>query len=104
MISLLPTHATADPPTPTTLHIVKGAQCTTDGGTNLRLDPGYYVPDVTWRSMDAEVMRLQESETRLSAENAHLRTDVKPDVFSWKTATIVAGALIVGMSAGVYWF
>jgi hypothetical protein len=96
-VTLLPSHAIAEPEV---LHIVKGAQCTTDGGTDLRLEPGYYLPEPTWVAVDVEMKRLQDVETRLTAENTYMREQGP----GWGTLGIVAGALVVGMAAGARWF
>jgi len=67
------------------------------GGT-IDLDPGRYIPEPEWQDLDSEVVRLQNSITRLAAENAELR---RPDDFNWKL--VVAGALI-GIAVGSYAF
>ncbi len=93
VVSLLPAHAIAEP-----LRFTRGAQCTTDGGTQLRLDPGYYLPSLMWDNVDAEMRRLQEAETRLQAENASLRA--KPEVMSWGMVVVAATTLIGGIAIG----
>ena len=50
------------------IHLVNGGDVTTPGGSHLILPPGYYLPAPTWDVLDAEVRRLQEQETRLTAE------------------------------------
>lgn len=71
----------------------------TDGGTELRLPPGYFVPDVTWQRLDAEVVRLQNTETRLEAENRTLRETPPPTRQWWIGAGI---GLVAGIVLGAW--
>lgn len=75
------------------------ARCTTEGGSTVDLAPGRYLPEPTWTALDLEVRRLQDVETRLSAENAVLRQNAEPHRSTW----ILAGlALAAGIGVGVY--
>lgn len=92
---LLSTRAAGDPPirfkTPITV--------TTEGGSVLNLDPGYYLTLDTWKTLDDEVKRLQESETRLKAENRVFREEAG---FRWAPWVVGLAALSVGIATGVY--
>lgn len=69
---------------------------TTDGGTTLRLPPGYFVDEPTWQERDFEFRRLQELETRLEAENRELRADASKDRWMVYVAVATVGALVGG--------
>lgn len=87
----------ADPPTiPTRLN--SRAHVTTEGGTDLDLPPGWYVvPPDKWSALDLEMRRLQDAETRLTAENESLRGSTGGAGF----LLVVCGALAAGFAAGV---
>lgn len=72
--------------------------CATEGGSRLSLPPGYWLSDEDWERNEEEVKRLQESETRLSAENAELRKGN-----SWVIGGILVGA-VLGLVAGIVAF
>jgi hypothetical protein len=81
------------------LHLSTPSTGRTDGGTDLRLPPGYFLDEPTWGKLDVENKRLQNAETRLTAENKSLRTSASSISFGWKT---LATALLVGVAAGAY--
>lgn len=104
----LTTRAAADPstyvPCPDDtcyLHIVSNSSLYTDTSDDvqLRLPPGWFVDEGTWGRMDAEQKRLQDVETRLSAENRTLRTALDGWQPGWMT---LSTALVVGLAAGIY--
>jgi hypothetical protein len=69
----------------------------TDGASELRLPPGYFLEESDWNRLDLEVKRLQDAETRLTVENKTL-TDGRPGAWAgWET---VAGAFLLGTFAG----
>jgi hypothetical protein len=73
------------------LHLNKGA--TTTGG--LILPPGYYLHPEAWDKLDTEVRRLQEAETRLTAERDSYRKAARPTWWWTATAIGTVGAGIV---------
>lgn len=89
------------PPKPLTsyLHLRTPAHVLTDGGADLRLPPGYYLDEPTWGKLDTEVRRLQDSETRLNAENKSLKTSLSGWQPGWWT---LAGAVAGGLAIGWY--
>ncbi len=93
IILTLSARAVADPiyhfKTPSTVH--------TDGGADLRLPPGYFLDEEKWAQRDLELRQLQESRTRLSAENKSLRQSGSD--YPW-LATGVVGAF--GIAVGVF--
>lgn len=75
---------------PTELCLPDRVQCT-------ELPPGRFIQEDLWVELDNEFKRLQDKETRLTAENKSLResaTDVP-----WLALTIAAS---VGILTGVY--
>lgn len=106
-VLLLPAGAIAegDPPfedTSVPLHIVSASDVVTDGGSLLRLPPGYFLDEPMWLRFDTEIRRLQDAETRLAAENESLRESVsRAPPGGWRTMVLVAGALAAGIAIGV---
>jgi hypothetical protein len=68
----------------------------TAGPHSIDLAPGRYMPEREWADLDAEIMRLQDAETRLEAEKAEL---LKSDPTTWE---LVLGALVAGAGVGYY--
>lgn len=62
------------------------------------LGPGYFLDDEAYAKLDTEVRRLQDSETRLQAENNSLRASAASWQPGWVTAlsiAVVSAALTV---------
>ena len=88
-----------DPPAPVNLHIRSPSYLVTDGGSDLRLPPGYFLDEPTRDRLDAEMRRLQELETRLTAENATLSKGVS----GWQPGWVsIALTFAGGMALGAY--
>ncbi len=99
---LAASQAHADVPPPT--HVQSTSECDTAGGSHLSLPPGYFLPEETWSALDFELRRLQDSETRLTAENQRLRDLTKPDpmgTLELVGVSVLVGALLGG-AAGYY--
>lgn len=87
--------ALADPP----LHLLTPSTLTTEGGSTLRLPPSYVLSEPAWSSLDVEMKRLQDVETRLKAENGSLRAAVS----GWQPGFYtLAIAIVSGMALAVY--
>lgn len=102
LLVMAPSEARAEPYTPRPgeiLHLQTPTTGKTDGGTDLRLPPGYFFDEPTHTTLDAEMRRLQERETRLAAENKSLRSSAKGISFGWYA---LAGALVTGFTVGVF--
>jgi hypothetical protein len=106
VLLVLGAHAAADPaPAPpamppiTYYKIDTPAHLTTTGGTDLQLPPGYYLPEPAWDAMDAEMRRLQDAETRLTAENGSLKASASGWQPGWKTLLTV---VVLGAAGGWY--
>lgn len=102
VVLLLTTGAAADPYLPP-LHLMTGATLRTEGGSELHLPPDSVIllPE-TWTELDIEVRRLQDAETRLTAERDSLRKSAHSSLWSWRTLS-VAGALVTGVGIGIAW-
>ena len=87
---LAPARADGDP----AKHFHTPAHCDTDGGAHVDLPPGFFYDEAARAALDAEFKRLQDAETRLTAENGSLRRSADPLPIGWKT-------LVAGLSAGV---
>lgn len=76
------------------LRILSPFHVTTQGGVELDLAPGRYLPEAEWAVLDVEVKRLQEAETRLAAENTSLRAsaDAGPGWVTWAAVGIAFAA------------
>lgn len=79
-------------------HIQSESTLISDGGSILRLPPGYFLPDAKFNALDLELRRLQEQEVRLDAENRSLRKSAETWSPGWKTLTAV---FTVGVTVGV---
>jgi hypothetical protein len=88
---LLTSSATAGP-----LHLKSGSSVKTDGGSDLRLPPGYFLTEPDWSKLDAELRRLQNAETRLDAENKSMRKSLD-DGPGWGTLIITVTAFAAGV-------
>jgi len=94
----LTSSAVADPLPSIPAKLPNGGNLTTPGGANLDLPPGWYiVPGDLWKDLDLEMRRLQESETRLSAENKSLKASASERTgWYW-----IASAVVVGFGGGI---
>ena len=88
----LPASAAAEP-----FRLHTAAQCVTEGGSDVELPPGIHLSEPDWEKIDAEIARLQEAETRLTAENAKAKELSSPDTSWW----LLGLAFSAGIAAGV---
>ena len=95
----VPDSNTDVPPSTTYLHLLNGGHVTTPGGADLTLPPGYYIDDASWGRIDGELHRLQDAETRLTAENGSLRSSLEAGAWTppWWT---IASAVVLGAALG----
>lgn len=88
--------ASADPDPTTVVHVVESFHVTLDSnGASEHFSPSFVVPDLVWSQVDAEMKRLQDAETNLTAQNKSLATSVSSGSVWWKVA-LAGGALIAG--------
>lgn len=99
VVAAFASRVAADPAPPVLVHLASGSHVVTDGGSDLRLPPGYFVDEPTWQRLDTEVKRLQDAETSLTAQNTSLRASTSGWQPGWK---VLVGALVIGIAAGVY--
>ncbi len=64
----------------------------------IALPPGRFLGEPTWSGIDTEFKRLQDAETRLTAENTSLRQSASGWQPGWK---LLVGTLVVGFVGGV---
>lgn len=95
-------HRAAAEPAPTPVRLLSAAQCRTEGGTDLQLEPGRYLPEPVWSSLDFEVRRLQTAETRLTAENNEFRRSARDGAGVWSHIVTAGAALAAGIGIGLY--
>ncbi len=85
------------------IHLLKPSTLVTENGTNLKLPVGYFLPDRHYDALNVEVVRLQDAETRLTAENDSLREAAERPGAGLKTVALAVGvSLIVGMGLGLW--
>ena len=70
-----------------------------DDGRTRRLPVGRFVDEPSWSLLDAEMKRLQDTETRLTAENTSLRKSTSGWQPGWKT---LGSVLITGIALGAF--
>lgn len=94
--------AAADPDPTTVVHVLEPFHVTLDSnGASEHFSPSFVVPDLVWTQVDAEMKRLQDQETRLTAENKSLTASVSSGSVWWKVA-LAGGALVAGALAEHY--
>ncbi len=81
------------------LHLRSRAHVKTEGGSELDIEPGYYVPEASWLMLDGKYRELENDNTRKDAENKSLREKMSGWQPGWKT---LAMTLVVGFAGGVY--
>lgn len=95
--------AASDPYVPApleVLHLKTSTTARTDGGTDLRLPPGYFLDEKKYEAVDDELRILQDERTRLKAENASLRASADGGItFGWYA---LGTALVLGFAGGYY--
>jgi hypothetical protein len=67
----------------------------------LRLPAGRFIDEDSWQRMDRETRRLQEVETRITAENKSYEKTARSWQPGWKVLT---ATFVVGLVAGAYAF
>ena len=82
-------------------HIKSPSTLKTEKGSEVKLPPGYFIDEEKWQELDLEMMRLQEQETRLKAENDSLRKSAAND-YPW-LATGTVGVFGVALGLFVFW-
>lgn len=73
------------------------AQCMTEGGAEVNIEPGRYLPESDWERLEKDYKAMENDNTRLVAENKSYKGS--QSVLGWKSAL---GALLIGAALG-YW-
>lgn len=79
------------------LRFKTGAQCVTDGGSDVRIEPGRYIPEDDWTRIDDKRKAVENNNTRLTAENQVYKDS--ESVLGWKSAMF---ASLAGLALGAY--
>ncbi len=79
-----------------TWHVQSPSTLKTEGGSELKLPPGYFLDEDTWKLRDAELKKLQDADVRLHAENKSLRDSAVDH--PW----LIVGIGALGTALGVY--
>jgi hypothetical protein len=79
--------------------IGSSATIITDRASVVRVPPGRYIPEPLFQKHDADMRRLQDAETRLTAENTELK---KPAPRGWSWVVGFAAGIAAG-AAGTYY-
>lgn len=93
------TQPASDPEPAPHVHVLEPATITTDSGKSRRIPPGHFVDEPRWSLLDVEMRRLQDAETRLTAENASMRKTTSAWRPGWK---MLGSALLTGITVGAY--
>lgn len=89
----------ADPPPAGFWHVVVPWTLVTPEGTHLQFPPAFIFNEAKYSALDTEMKRLQDAETRLTAENAALKKDVEGWQPGWYT---LGAAALAGIALGWY--
>lgn len=89
-VTLLANGAAAEP-----LRIKTPARIITEGGSDVSVPPGRYIPEPEWLQLDLKVKQIEDDRTRLQAENKVFREESGP---GW----ITIGILISAFAGGIY--
>lgn len=82
---------------PLNLHMRTPSHVQTDGGADVRLPPGWFLDEGSYGTLDTEVKRLQDAETRLKAENGSLKKSADGWQPGWYTLGVaVATGIVLG--------
>jgi hypothetical protein len=91
IVVLLLSSTAASEPT----RILTPSHCLTDGGEKLDFPPGTFVTEPDWLTLDKEIRRLQDAETRLQAERDSYRGMAN------KRHILLSGAVGTAFAAGI---
>ena len=80
-------------------HIHSSSSVTTDGGSTLRLPPGYFMDEPSWDNLNVQVKKLQDLDTNLTAQNQAMQSSLSGWSPGWRTLAV---AVVTGVALGVY--
>lgn len=95
------TTPTTPAPTPTLVHLKSPRRACRLANPDdcATLGPGYFLDEDSYARLDVETRRLQDTETRLKAENQSLRGTLASWQPGWITSLVILSA---GFAAGIY--
>lgn len=74
-------------------HLKSPSTLKTEKGSELKLPPGYFLDEETWRERDEHMKKLEEDRTRFRAENESLRKSAHEGMsIPFATMVFVVGA------------
>lgn len=89
---------------PEPIHVLSPSTITTEKGNSLALPPGWFLAEPLMVKLDTELRRLQDAETRLTAENESLRKSAATAVGpGWQAALVLVGVALAGGIALERW-
>lgn len=77
-------------------HLKSPSQLKTEKGSELKLPPGYFLDEETWRERDERMKKLEEDRTRFKAENESLRKSARDGM----SIPFAVGVFVVGAFTG----
>ncbi len=92
LLVAFPSVTTAD-----VLHLKTPSTVKTDGGTSLRLPPGYFLEEMDYEKLDGTLKEMELQQIRLEAENQSLRDSADEVSFGWIT---LGAAVLAGVATG----
>lgn len=103
VLAALVTRAAADPVPELTkyVHLESSAHVVTHGGSTIDLPPGYFYDEPTHDALERNVKDLQDTKTRLTAENGSMRKSLdgwQPGFYT--LLTFAASGLALGVYVG----
>lgn len=99
VVYLLAARAAADPAPGVRLRMRDDSTLVLKSGHELALPPGRFIEEMEFEKWEIELKRLQDAETRLTAENDTLHKLTESWQPGWKTLAIT---LASGIAIGVY--
>jgi len=78
-------------------HVKSPSTLKTEKGSELKLPPGYFLDEETWRERDLELKQAQADRTRLKAENESLRKSASE--YPWAATALVG---VFGVAVGIF--
>ena len=99
VVYLLATRAAADPAPSIRLRMREDSTLTLKSGRVLDLPPGRYIEEIEFEKLEIEFKRLQDAETRLTAERDSYKKSTDQWRVGWKTLVF---AFTAGAALGAY--
>lgn len=99
VVYLLAARAAAEPAPGVRLRMREDSTLTLKSGRVFELPPGRYIEEIEFERLEIEHKRLQDAETRLTAERDSYRKSTDQWQVGWKSLVF---ALTTGVALGIY--